>query len=97
MGVNICMQTTDGSDHPDWDYCRYGGDKAFVRAFFDSGLGNKTWTPDGFPYTDDRCLYRPADITAFRAFGNAQESPERWAKAADIFEASPDYWFYFSW
>jgi len=97
MGVNIYIQTTAGNDHPEWDYFRYGGDKEFARAFFASGMENETWTPDGFPYCDDRCYYRPSDIVAFRSFAAAQDNPERWAKAADIFAASPYYWFYFSW
>ena len=97
MGVNIHIQTTEGDDHPDWDWIRYGGDKEFVRAFFSSGVEHKTWTPLGFPYSDDRCLHRPDDIAAFRAFAAVQDNPERWGRAADVFESSPDYWFYFSW
>lgn len=97
MGLNISIETKDAALHPDWDYLRYGGDREFASAFLAGDVAHEMWTPDGFPYADDRYLYRPTDLAAFRAFGAAQENPTRWAKAADILEASPDHWLHFSW
>jgi hypothetical protein len=94
MGVNINIETTDGQRHPDWDYTRYGGDRDFASAFHD--LDVDEWTPKGFPWEDDRIVYRPKDFAAFRALAAKSEWPERWAKAADILETNPEYWLYFS-
>lgn len=95
MGVNIIIMTKDDwQRHPDWDSSRYGGDRAFWE-YFDQKLFEQ-WTPPGFPYEDDAIYYRPSDFVAFRAAASLHPFPERWMHAADLLEANPDYWLYFS-
>lgn len=96
MGVNIYIERpADYHQHQDWDSFRYGGDREMHSHFFD--LLTEEKLADGFPYEDDRAWYRPADFAAFRERATTAAWPERWLKAADILEADPEYWLYFSW
>lgn len=94
MGINICIQSNEGERHPEWDDLCYGGDRRFASDFL--AVPRDEWTPDGFPWADDRILYRPTDIDAFRRLAETQDWPERWHNAADIFNSGPEWWFWFS-
>lgn len=96
MGINISIE------HPEtyqeisgWDPGRYAGDKEFFDNF--AGVDLEQKEAPGFPHMDDRCWYRPKDIAAFRErAGQLPVNAERWLLAADLLEANPDYWLYFS-
>jgi len=94
VGINIIIERpSDYERHPDWDWLRHSGDRDFM-THFKGYLECKEC--DGFPYEDDRVWYRPKDLAAFRERAASALQPDRWMKAADIMEQSPDYWFHLS-
>lgn len=97
MGVNIYLENPDNyAELEGWDSFRYAGDKDFWTNF--EGIEFEHREAEGFPYADDRQWIRPQDFSAFRErAASLKDNPQRWLRAADLMEANPDYWLYFSW
>lgn len=95
MGLNICIQTTSGKDHPDWDDSKGHGDREFIQTYWKEIEWDR-WEPEGFPWLNSDFMERPKNFAAFRMIAVKCDNPERWLHAADILESNPDYWIYLS-
>ena len=91
MGINLCLKTLEGIDHPDWDWIRYAGDREFV------DLMRSLPSVKSGRYDDE--FIRPTDFTAWRtAVGAANLQNEgRHARLLDLLEADPHYWLFVNW
>jgi hypothetical protein len=89
MGIHLCIQTTNGRDHPEWDFTRMHGDRDFVQLMFDLPSAKAGEVGE---YT------RPADIGAWRTAVAEVEWPNegRYEALLDILEREPSYWIYVS-
>ena len=90
MGINLCLKTLNGKDHPTWDWIRYSGDREFAALAI-----NLPCTRSGH----DGEYQRPTDFSAWRtAVEKAQlPNPGRHEKLLDLLQADENYWIYVSW
>lgn len=97
MGLNLCLQTVDGKDHPLWDWGRHSGDRD-VLGIIEAGCGLVSYPPpDQFePWNDDRQWYRPADPNALDRCVWPTFNDKRWAQLVRILREEPGYWIYLS-
>lgn len=88
MGVYLCVQKLDGTDHPDWQW-GMAGDRHLARLIDGPGI----------QYVEDE-WHRPID---FERFENMSETIEddwvrsRFDTLLRLLKAEPDYWIYVSW
>ena len=89
MGINLCLQTLNATDHPMWDWSRYSGDREFA------ALASKL---PSIRSDRDRNYIRPTDFSAWRtAVEKAQlPNPGRHEQLLDLLQADENYWIYVS-
>lgn len=91
MGMNLCVETLQDKEHPDWDDVRHAGDYEFVSATRD--LPRVNWDETAGVASE---YYRPADFPAWRVVAleveKASENHGRIQKLLDLLEADDSYW-----
>lgn len=95
MGVNLCIETLDGQEHPDWDPFINGGHKQFAREIFGK-LPYETHRKHPDPWYDDSEWYRPTDFDAWREALKGFVNEDLFMKMIDILESDDRYWLYIS-
>lgn len=91
MGIHICVQTVDHKEHPDWDFCRFHGDRQLPDVVEE--VGQERRHIEEFDY-----LYRPSCPQEFyermvEATDGANE--ERWRQLRDILK-DEKWWLRYS-
>lgn len=99
MGINICIEKLDGTEHPDWDCARYVGDRDFMEWM--RGLpytrAGKVPTGEHDDLDDNWHYFRPDDIDAWEArLPQDRCNPDRFLTMFKILRENPDYWIYLS-